>query len=205
MKKTPVLNDPNVQDGSSGSYGTYTKISNKVGLKIIDRSCHSDEDLADDYKSFLNHITEYDHISVKDIGFLDEAARELVAMQMLRGTGCTPKPKGLCWIRNRKKRLQIGILMEHIEGDELANVSNNSDAECDRMEDRCKVAWRNRFGISVYDWHDSNIMVEKKTGRRVRIDFSPDYFGVSDSRFKEFSDRVIIEVLNLMENCPIGA
>ena len=200
--KTPVIKRTGKYQ-AHGSFGSYFVLNakKKIGVKVLNDR-YRVKDLENNFKSFLD----------KDImnGFfyknnpLTDAAKEIVAIQMLALSGKTPKPIGLCWV-DRGKYFEIGIVMEHIAGKTLYEHCQNNDKvdnwNYDKMEMKYRGKWIKDFGIDVQDWHNKNIMVDRK-GKQYRIDFSPGYFDLETDRKDEYYQRVMYEVLSLVENFP---
>ena len=162
---------------SAGSYGAYVRISKGVGLKILDGFV-------------VNHP--------ENITIL-KAAHEFVAMKMLQKSGATPKAFNLAWVKCRKG-VQIGIVMEHIEGKELAKYDHYRN-EVNQMKKKYKNVWREKYGIDLYDWHEYNI-IKKSDKKNIRIDFSSAWFNVEKNKWPYFNKKVKSEIKKLMKTFP---
>lgn len=194
---TPVIKTPQKRIGR-GSFGSYYKMSKKVGVKVI-RNLYNRDSLHEFFEEFLDFMERgYDN-NLPDI---TEAAQELVALQMLEKSRKTPKPIGLCWIDCGFDEYRIGIQMEHINGKTMLEYDRDEAwGRVNKLEEKWATKLKKKFGIEIGDWHEENVMM-RSNGRWVRIDFSPGYFDVSFCYRKEFIQRIHHEVLKLMESCP---
>lgn len=200
MATSKVIKTPTGKS-KSGSYGSYFVLDaeQKIGVKVLSDCC-TRKSVANQYTKFLDYFTDEDGL----YGMFAEAAKELAAIQMLEGSGQTPKPYGLCWVRGKSGRFNIGIMMEHIEGltqhgYEHKFGSKQRIPSVWRMEANHRSEWSRKFGIDVNDWHEWNVIVDSNR-KQYRIDFTPEYFTVR--RRDEFQARVLNEVVDLMENFP---
>ena len=199
MKTPSVIKTPRKRSGT-GAFGIYYKINDNIGVKVI-RHQMSMERIEEEYLDFLNQMKNNRKVDSFD-STLYEAASELVALQMLEPSGMTPKPFGLCWVK-KKEYYNIGILMEHINGEPAAEYyMENSYKKVDSMESNYKKKWGSQYGIRVSDWHDFNIIVREEDKQLIRIDFSEELFSVSKEFWKEFIQRVQYEVISLIERLP---
>lgn len=205
--KSPVIRTPRKSSGY-GAYAHYFVLDkNKtVGVKVLKRSI-SIQMIANRYKSFLNEVKERDWFVNEDEQSLFAAASaEYVALQMLAGTGNTPIPFGLCWVKGKTNRYRIGIVMEHIQGKTLEDWCDHQGdkspcTESERCEHQYQNAWFKNFDVTPVDWHSQNIMVDNKNVYH-RIDLSVGYFTLSKEYIRGFTRQCIKEIKELIENAP---
>lgn len=197
----------------SGAYGSYFVINSKqkIGLKT-DRDSFSlnkiSKELCNWYESYVNsrdfYWQECETLTL---------VPELAALIMLKKVKSIPNGLDVVWVHSKKNQWNIGILMEHIDGEPVFNLYENlfeERYESEKAADNKIEEWKQysefemkteECGISVQDWHPWNVLVDKKNNFW-RIDFSYDYFKVyskHEKKFKEVCSRIM---LDLIESFP---
>ncbi len=204
--KSPVIQTPRRSSGN-GAFAHYFVLDNDktVGVKVLKHSIDV-KMVASRYKFFLKEVKERYWFCQEDCQSLFAAASaEYVALQMLAGTGNTPIPFGLCWVKSQNNRYRIGIIMEHIQGKTLQKWCEKNDLrpypECDKFEAKYRNTWFESFDIAPGDWHSENILVDRK-GDYHRIDFSSGYFSLSNESIAGFTRQCVKEIKELIKNAP---
>lgn len=153
MREFLTLRKP--RRSSSGSFGTYFKVSRDVGVKLI--------------RSKYKHRTVQ---GLKRSEVWGQAVDEAAALKQAEDSGFTPAFYELIPIKIGKFYF-AGLVMEHFDGQEY-ELARPWDED---MKSHSILKWisdaqktLNRLGVSHNDIHSQNVLV-LKNGRMVLVDF----------------------------------
>ena len=209
MSSTKVYKTPRKRSGI-GSYGAYYVLDSKkkIGLKVIgeyESSKYWEHKISSELLGYYQG-----GMSFGNGGYAGEPAHELAALFMLRSLYYVPNGYGLVWVKQDNK-YAIGILMEHINGECIGGDSHNCHLLKDEDEDEANDVvdyFRSEVesemedtGIIPDDWHPWNVMVTAR-GKKYRIDFTPQFYSVTDNVKKKYNKAVDNAVLELIGSFP---
>lgn len=133
--------------GPKGSYGTYFKLSNTRGVKVLHGA----------FTNFMAALNSWE---------MDEARKERDLLNKAFRSGITPKCYGVTVVQSGRQ-FRVGIVMQHVGDQRLSEVSTgNSYGIIQGLSEKLRAV-----GIRHTDLHDYNVM--KKGKKFYAIDFTP--------------------------------
>jgi hypothetical protein len=152
-RRLPKLTNLSPADSKSGSYGTYVKLTKKLGVKIVRRS---------------------NDFSVEKPGAA-RAEYDTLLKCWTRKPRWFPEPIGVVEVEF-DGAIFFGVVMEHIEGPTAAKFFNENWDKVQEKMDELKYSLE-RAGIEHFDLHGNNVVVCKtKFMTRFKIIDADPYF-----------------------------
>jgi len=151
-----IVNAIELRDDDSGSYGSYFRITRKVGIKVMKFKKNGGYDLR---KALLKS------------GIYKEAVKEYkMIKEARRRSKMVVKTYGLKTFKYIDQ-WYVGILLEHISGTSLSE-KNSPDKVMDNL-----MGVMRKVKVFIYDHNTCNFIKQRDKGWRI-IDFSPDWVSV---------------------------